>query len=185
MPAHPSDIVAFWRNAGPKRWFEKDSAFDDAIRLKFEPTHHAVALGRIRKGGSRRRRARSHWLILLDQFPATSTAAWATQFATDGLARKVAREALARGHDRALEPAMRNFLYLPFTHSEDMADQDLSLALNEGLAREANDPALVKWAVVHRDIVVRFGRFPHRNAALGRDTTPEEQAFLDEGGFAG
>jgi uncharacterized protein (DUF924 family) len=184
MPAHPADIVAFWRSAGPKRWFQKDVAFDEAIRLKFEPTHHAAARGDYAKWIETAEGALG-LIILLDQFPRNLYRGSAHQFATDGLARKVAHDAVARGHDQAVEAAMRSFVYLPFTHSEDLADQDLSLRLNEAMARAAHNPALTKWAVVHRDIIVRFGRFPHRNAALGRDTTPQEQAFLDEGGFGG
>jgi uncharacterized protein (DUF924 family) len=184
MAAHPADIVTFWREAGPKRWFEKSRAFDDAIRLKYEATHHAAARG-----------AYDAWtltsegalalLILLDQFPRNLYRDSAHAFATDPLARKAAREALERGFDKEVEPALRGFMYLPFVHSEDLADQDLSLALHEAMARDLNDPEQTKWAIVHRAIIVRFGRFPHRNRALGRVTTPQEQAFLDEGGFAG
>jgi uncharacterized protein (DUF924 family) len=184
MAAHPADIVSFWKDAGEKRWFEKDPAFDDAIRLRFEPTHHAAARGEYDAWGDSAEGSLA-LLILLDQFPRNLFRGSAHQFATDGLARKIARAAVANGHDRAFEVGLRNFFYLPFTHSEDLADQDRSLALNEVMAREANDPDLVKWAKIHRDIIVRFGRFPHRNHALGRETTPEEQAFLDEGGFAG
>jgi uncharacterized protein (DUF924 family) len=184
MAAHPADITTFWRAAGPKRWFEKSPAFDDAIRLKFEATHHAAARG-----------AHDAWiatsdgalalLILLDQFPRNLFRDSAHAFATDPLARKVAREALERGHDKEVESALRQFFYLPFMHSEELADQDLGVSLNEALGRETGDADAAKWAIIHRDIIARFGRFPHRNRALGRVSTPEEQAFLDEGGFAG
>jgi uncharacterized protein (DUF924 family) len=184
MAAHPADIVTFWREAGAKRWFEKSSTFDDAIRLKFEATHHAAARG-----------AYDAWiatpdgalalLILLDQFPRNLYRDSAHAFATDPLARNAARQAMELGHDKAFEPALRQFFYLPFTHSEDIADQDLCVSLNEAMGRETGDPDAAKWAIIHRDIIARFGRFPHRNRALGRVTTPEEQAFLDEGGFAG
>ena len=184
MAAHSADIVTFWREAGPKRWFEKSPAFDDAIRLKFEATHHAAARG-----------AYDAWiatsdgalalLILLDQFPRNLYRDSPHAFATDPLARKVAREALDRGFDKETEPELRGFMYLPFVHSENVADQDLSLVLHEAMAGDVSDTEPTKWAIVHRDIIVRFGRFPHRNRALGRTTTPEEQAFLDEGGFAG
>jgi len=184
MAALPADIIHFWRQAGPDRWFEKNRAFDDAIRLKFEPTHHAAARGEY-----------DDWIetadgalalvILLDQFPRNLYRGSGHQFATDPLARKVAGEAIACGHDRAFDNDMRSFFYLPYAHSEDMADQDRGVALCQAQADEANDPELVRWAIIHRVIVLHFRRFPHRNRALGRDTTPEEQAFLDNGGFAG
>jgi len=180
VTAHPNDVVGFWRSAGPDRWFKKADAFDEAIRLKFEPTHHAAARG-----------AYSAWedsaegcaalLILLDQFPRNLYRGSGHAFATDPKARSIARTAVERGFDRQVDPVLRNFFYLPFEHSEDLADQDYSLALST----EAGDPDSLKWAQVHRDIILRFGRFPHRNPALGRMTTPEEQEFLDEGGFGG
>ena len=184
MAVHPGDITRFWREAGPGRWVAKDAAFDESIRLKFEPAHHAAA-----------RCEHDDWietaegalalLILLDQFPRNLYRGSAHQFATDALARSVAAEAIARGHDRAFASDLRQFFYLPYAHSEDMADQDRGVALCQAQADEANDPELVKWALIHRFIVERFGRFPHRNRALGRETTPDEQAFLDAGGFAG
>jgi uncharacterized protein (DUF924 family) len=101
-------------------------------------------------------------------------------FATDAPARAVATAAIAAGHDRAVHPDLRVFLYLPFEHSEDLADQDRSVALAAPLNAEYR-----AYAELHRDIIRRFGRFPHRNALLGRATTPAEQRFLDDGGFTG
>ena len=184
MAAQPGDILHFWRAAGPGRWFQKDEAFDAAIRLKFEPTHHAAARGEYDRWIESADGALA-LLILLDQFPRNLYRGSAHAFATDPLARKVARMALERGHDRAVEADMRSFFYLPFAHSEDPVDQALSVALSEAQAREMGDEGLAKWAHKHADIIARFGRFPHRNAAMGRETTPDEQAFLDEGGFAG
>jgi uncharacterized protein (DUF924 family) len=184
MSAHPADVTGFWRAAGPKRWFAKDARFDDAIRLRFEPVHHAAARGKY-----------DDWIetpegslalvILLDQFPRNLFRDSAHAFATDPLARRFAREAIERGRDTATEPGLRSFFYLPFEHSEDLADQDFGLQRCEALAHELKDDSWLKWAKEHRAIIARFGRFPHRNRALGRETTPEEQAFLDEGGFAG
>ena len=184
MAAHPADIVNFWRDAGDKRWFEKDAAFDDAIRQKFEPAHHAAARGEYDDWIETAEGALA-LLILLDQFPRNLYRGTGHQFATDPLARKVAAAAVARGHDRAFDNDLRSFFYLPYAHSEAMADQDRGVALCQAQADAANDPDLVKWALIHRFIVGRFGRFPHRNRALGRQTTPEEQAVLDQGGFAG
>ena len=92
---------------------------------------------------------------------------------------------MARGFDSKVAPELRPFFYLPFEHSEDPADQEIAVALCQGLADELDDQETVRYAIIHRDIIQKFGRFPHRNKALGRETTPAEQAFLDEGGFAG
>lgn len=171
-------MVGFWKQAGPDKWFAKDDAFDAEFRRRFEAAHFMAA-----------RRELDHWaetpegslalLILLDQFPRNGFRSSAHQFATDPLARRFADQAVARGHHLAFATDMRNFILLPFEHSERLEDQDRYLALI------GDDEELRKWGHIHRDIIVRFGRFPHRNACLGRETTPEEQAFLDEGGFGG
>ena len=184
MAAHPADVTHFWRAAGPKKWFAKNDAFDDAIRLKFEAVHHAAARGEHDRCIQDAEGALA-LVLLFDQFPRNLWRGSAHAFATDPLARKTADDAIARGWDQAVEPAMRDFFYIPFEHSEAIADQDRSIVLFEGLAAETGVPGTLNWARQHRDIIVRFGRFPHRNRALGRQTTPEEQAFLDEGGFAG
>lgn len=180
MTAHPNDILGFWRSAGRKKWFAKSAAFDEAIRLKFEPVHHAAARGEYDSWTGAPESALA-LLILLDQFPRNLYRGSGHAFATDPKARAVARAAVEAGFDRQVEPELRSFFYLPFEHSEDMADQDYNLALCAETGVEDD----LKWAVIHRDIIVRFGRFPHRNAALGRETTLEEQQFLDEGGFGG
>ncbi|HLY80450.1 MAG TPA: DUF924 family protein [Caulobacteraceae bacterium] len=184
MAAQPTDVLNFWRAAGPGRWFEKDDAFDAAIRLKFEPTHHAAARGEY-DGWVESADGALALLILLDQFPRNLYRGSAHSYATDGLARRITREAIALGHDKRFESDLRNFFYLPFEHAEALADQDHAIALFEAMKAETGDPGNLKWALIHRDVIARFGRFPHRNHALGRETTPEEQAFLDEGGFAG
>lgn len=178
------DIIGFWEAAGPQKWFRKDHRFDDAIRLRFEPVHFAAARGEYDswKGDAQGCLA---LLLLFDQFPRNLWRGSAHAFATDPLARAVARQAIQSDFDQEIAPALRPFVYLPFEHSEDIADQDLSVTLYESLRDAAGDEESLKWAVVHRDIIARFGRFPHRNAALGRETTAEERAFLDEGGFAG
>ena len=119
-------------------------------------------------------------LIVLDQFPRNMFRNDARAFSTDALARSVAARAIAEGRDLRIEQGMRSFMYLPFEHSEAMADQERSIALFEPLGADS-----LKWAVLHADIIRKFGRFPHRNAVLGRATTPEEAAFLDDGGFKG
>jgi uncharacterized protein (DUF924 family) len=174
----PSAVVAFWKDAGPARWFAKDAAFDTEFRDAGRAAHWAAA-----------RRELDDWIetpegalalmILLDQYPRNSFRGTAHQFATDPLARMFAAQAVARGHHLTFATDLRNFLLLPFEHSERLEDQDRYLELI------GDDADLRKWGEIHRDIIVRFGRFPHRNRCLGRETTPEEQAFLDTGGFGG
>ena len=118
-------------------------------------------------------------MILLDQYPRNSYRGTAHQFATDDLGLMFARQAFAKGYPATVEPDLRQFFMTPFEHSEDLADHDELIPLIGDLAEVA------KFAVIHRDIIVKFGRFPHRNRALGRVTTTDEQAFLDGGGFAG
>jgi uncharacterized protein (DUF924 family) len=182
MAVEPRDIVDFWRRAGPKAWFKKSGAFDAEIRDRFEARHHAAARREL-DGWAASAEGSLALLLLLDQFPRNLYRGSAHAFATDPLAREVARRAVAAGFDQASAPALRPFFYLPFEHSEDLADQARSVALCQALENDTGESA--KWARGHRDIIARFGRFPHRNACLGRATTPEEQAFLDEGGFAG
>jgi uncharacterized protein (DUF924 family) len=184
MSAYPADVIGFWRNAGPKRWFAKDDALDEAIRLKFEASHHAAARGEYDAWMETPQGALA-LLILLDQFPRNLYRGSAHSYAADPLARHIATMAIERGHDRQLEPALRGFFYMPFEHSEDLADQDRSVALCEAMTAETGEAGNLKWAILHRDVIVRFRRFPHRNRALGRATTAEERTFLDEGGFAG
>lgn len=185
----PADILAFWFDGDPDAlrdaWFRKDDTFDAAIRDRF-----GAATVVARNGGL------DDWaempdsalalLILLDQFPRNIHRGSAEAFASDPHARAIAREVvLRRRFDLALTPAERCFLYLPFEHSEAMADQDLSVALFEGLR---DDPRFAKpgggidYAWRHRAVITRFGRFPHRNAALGRVSTAEEEAWLAAGG---
>ncbi len=180
MVATPHDIIGFWRNAGPAKWYARSPAFDEAIRLKFEPTHHAAARGEYDTWAETPEGALA-LLLLLDQFPRNLYRGSGHAFATDPKARAVARRAVERSWHRTCEVPFGQFFLLPFEHSEDPADQDSAVEI----ARELGDPETLKWAEIHRDIIVRFGRFPHRNSALGRVTTSEEQKFLDEGGFAG
>ena len=178
--ASAADVVKFWREAGPDRWFEKDTAFDDEIRKRFLATHEAAAAEQF-SGWEQTAEGALALLILLDQFPRNMFRGQARAFAADPLARAIAAGALVRGFDAQAPEGMRNFFYLPFEHSEDLADQERAVAFNKA----AGDAKGLKWAEIHADIIRRFGRFPHRNAVLGRVTTPEEQAFLDGGGFAG
>jgi uncharacterized protein (DUF924 family) len=178
--ATAADVMSLWRSAGPDRWFEKDNAFDDAIRSKFLPAYEAGVRGELAAWANDAEGALS-LVIVFDQFPRNMFRAAARAFASDPLARAVADRAIARGFDQATEQTLRQFFYLPFMHSEALADQDRALRLYEALG---NDDSL-KYARIHRDIIVRFGRFPHRNQFLNRPSTPAELEFLKEGGFAG
>jgi uncharacterized protein (DUF924 family) len=172
-------VLDFWRAAGPDKWFNKDNAFDAAIRARFLSTYEAAAAGRL--AWDETPEGALALVIVLDQFPRNMFRNDARAYAADALAREVTSRAIARGFDRQAAPAERSFFYLPFEHSEDLADQERGIALN----RASGDMDALKWAELHADIIRRFGRFPHRNKVLGRVTTPEEQAFLDGGGFAG
>lgn len=179
-PTRPSDLIAFWSEAGPSRWFTKDEAFDRSFREAFLDAHEAACRGDL-----------DHWqctpggalalILLLDQFPRNAFRGTARAYASDAKALEVARAALEAGHDRHIDADLRLFLYLPFNHSEALEDQERCIEL----CRALGNPENLAYAIDHRDIVKRFGRFPHRNAILGRDTTDEEQRFLDEGGFRG
>jgi uncharacterized protein (DUF924 family) len=184
MAAIPADVVGFWANAGPQKWFAKSDAFDAALRLRFEAVHHAAARGDHTDWPETPEGALA-LVLLFDQIPRNLYRGSAHAFATDPMARWLARQMLDDGHDRAVERALRSFCYMPFMHSEDLADQDLSVRLFQLQDADGPDLSQLQYAEDHRDIIRRFGRFPHRNLALGRVTTPEERAFLDEGGFAG
>jgi uncharacterized protein (DUF924 family) len=175
----PAAIIAFWREAGADRWFKKDSAFDDEIKRRFLATYEAAAAGKLTNWESNAEGALA-LLILLDQFPRNMFRGETRAFATDPLARAIASRAILSGFDGAF-PDMRGFFYLPFQHSENLADQERGVALY----KVVGDADGLKWAKIHADIIRKFGRFPHRNAVLGRVTTPDEQKFLDDGGFSG
>ncbi len=180
MIASADQVLAFWRDAGPDKWFKKDTAFDDAIRRRFLETYEAAAAGQLKDWEAMREGALA-LVIVLDQFPRNMFRGSARAFAADHVARGVADRAMTMGFDLATPIEERGFFYLPFEHSEAVADQERCCAL----FRAAGDADLLKWAEVHADIIRRFGRFPHRNTVLGRTTTSEEQAFLDGGGFTG
>lgn len=172
-------VIDFWRAAGRERWFTKDAQFDSEFRERFFDLHLAAA-----------RRELEAWLhaphsalallILLDQFPRSAFRDTAHMFATDALACHYARQVVDAGLDEQVEADLRQFFYLPLEHSERLADQNLSVAFNRGISDET-----LRYAELHREVITRFGRFPHRNQLLGRESSSEEQAFLADGGFAG
>jgi uncharacterized protein (DUF924 family) len=176
----PSDVLAFWRAAGPDKWFRKDAAFDSEIAVRFFVLWHAAADGKLSAWEEMPESALA-LVIVLDQFPRNMFRGQARTFTSDAFARAVSDRALARAFDRQIAQGERQFFYLPFMHSEDLADQERCVAL----ARSHGDDEFTRYARQHADIIRRFGRFPHRNGMLGRTTTAAERAFLDGGGFAG
>lgn len=181
-PAAPGEalrVVAFWREAGPRRWFAKDAEFDRAFREGFLPLHETASEGGLDPWLATTDGALA-LLLLLDQFPRNAFRGTWRMYATDAMARRAADAAIQAGHDRVIVNELAPFFHLPFGHSESLADQERSVALCERLGEPT-----VSHARRHCEIVRRFGRFPHRNPILGRAMTPEEQRFLDEGGFAG
>ena len=178
--ATPADILAFWREAGPDRWYTQDGAFDDEVRRRYLGLWHEAAAGKLSSWEASDDGALA-LTIVLDQFPRNMFRGDLRTYATDPLAREVAGRAIDRGADARIDPALLEFLYMPLMHSEDLPDQLRCVEL----FRKAGNPDNLKYAEDHADIVRRFGRFPHRNRMLDRATTAEEQAFLDGGGFSG
>lgn len=179
VSAEATAVVEFWMKAGAHMWFAKDAEFDRRFRERFLSAYESATRGDL-----------DHWqatpdgalalVLLLDQFPRNSFRNTPRMYATDTLAREVAAAAIKAGYDRVVPLQLQMFFYLPYGHSENLSDQEKSVAL----VRRLGQPAL-SHAEGHRDIIRQFGRFPHRNPILGRTMKSEEQQFLDEGGFAG
>lgn len=180
MIATPRDIVGFWREAGPDAWFKKDAAFDTAIATRFLHTYAAAARGGLSAWENTIEGALA-LVIALDQFPRNMFRGSPRAFATDALAHAIAERAIAKGFDLATPVPPRLFFYLPGEHAEDLAAQEAAVARIAAMG----DAEYTKYAIVHRDLVARFGRFPHRNVILGRASTPDEIAYLAGDGFKG
>ena len=174
--AEADSVLRFWFEEHPRDWFVKNPSFDGEIRSRFLGLHAAAAAGQ-----------RVHWaddarsclalVIVLDQFPRNMFRGQARAFATDPLARAAARVILARGWDKQMAQPEQLFAYLPFEHSESVEDQRLSCELMKDF-----DADQLRYALRHREIIERFGRFPHRNGALGRESTAAEIVFLEQPG---
>ena len=176
-PAWIGEVLDFWFiELGPRQWFWPDAALDERIRAHFGALRERLLATQAREVELLGARAAQAAVIVLDQFSRNIHRGAAEAFAADELARQLAREALACGEDSRLPPEQRLFLYLPFEHSEELADQELSLQLHQQLG----NPEWARYAQAHRDLIARFGRFPHRNAVLGRESTPAELAALAE-----
>lgn len=176
----PDDVVDFWLAAGESRWFTRDPAFDGQLTVRFKET-----LAHARDG------AYDHWaetpkgmlalVILLDQFSRNIHRGTPLAFAADRKALDLAKRAVARGDHLSFPAPLAKWLIMPFEHAEDLDAQRRCVALFS--VRDPGD--MTHWGQLHLDIIVRFGRFPHRNAILGRKSTAEELAFLANGGFSG
>lgn len=198
MPAQIDEVLTFWfgndvptpqeQTAQTQRWFARDDAFDETIRTRFGALVESAIDGALKPAWSQTPPARLAQILLLDQFTRNIHRGSPRAFAGDARAQALALDAVARGDDAALTPLQRVFLYLPLEHAEDLALQHRCVALFEVLAGQA-PPAdratfdgYADYARRHRDVIARFGRFPHRNAALGRTSSPDEQDWLDAGG---
>jgi uncharacterized protein (DUF924 family) len=179
IPAEARAVVDFWRTAGPGLWFAKNDDFDRQFRERFLAAHEVAACGEM-AATARSGDGAMALVILLDQFPRNAFRGTSRMYATDRHARLIAEAAIMAGHDLAFDNELARFFYLPFAHSEDLADQERSVTL----ARRLGEPDL-SHALSHRDIIRRFGRFPHRNPILGRAMTGKEQHYLENGGFKG
>ncbi|ADZ68680.1 DUF924 family protein [Polymorphum gilvum] len=175
---NPLDILDFWWTAGPQSWFKRDPHFDAIIRDRFSGCMEAALSGRLDAWADTPHGALA-LLLLLDQFPRNVFRDDARAFAGDARAQAIAAKAVDAGFDRAFPKDGRTFFYLPFEHAEDMAQQERAV----DLFRRLGDQTYYHYALVHMDVIRRFGRFPHRNAVLGRASTAAEKAYLDDGGF--
>ena len=178
--SNAAKVVEFWLSAGSKAWFSKDDDFDAAIKEQFGTLLEKAALNEL-----------SSWeaasdstlalILILDQFSRNLYRNSARAFAQDTLCLRIAKLSLDNGFDSQVDPALRQFFLMPLMHSESILDQRRCVKLFHAINRPDN----LKYAILHRDIIERFGRFPHRNAVLNRATSLAEQAFLDSGGFSG
>ena len=185
MPTEADEVLAFWFGSEDEpgygefreAWFRKDPEFDQQVQERFGPLYERAAAGEL-DGWREEARSCLALVICLDQFPRNMFRGDGRTHATDDKALETAKYALERALDRELPPFQRVFVYMPFMHSESVEDQRRSVELFGRLAEKPGAPDLTSYAVGHMEIVERFGRFPHRNVILGRETTPEEAEFL-------
>ncbi len=185
LPDRARAVLDFWFGTpdspdyGTSRdeWFNKDEAFDSLIRNQFLMDYERAATGDFDDWAETCDGALA-LIILLDQFPRNLFRGDAQSFATDGKALSIAQKMIARGDDKAVNKEQQFFVYLPFEHSEDIAMQDKCLELTATMPQGKADNGPYYWAKKHRDVIVKFGRFPHRNGILGRKNTPEEEDYL-------
>jgi uncharacterized protein (DUF924 family) len=176
----PEDVVSYWMEAGPTRWFTKSAAFDGALSVRFGEALKQARLGAFDHWGETPRGALG-LVILLDQISRNTLRGSLLAFAADPKALRLAKDWISQGFHLRLPSPQANWFILPYEHAEDIDAQHRGVALFKTLGQHEN----AHWAQIHLDIIAKFGRFPHRNPVLGRKSTPEEIAFLKSGGFAG
>ena len=175
----PEDVISFWLDeVGEKGWYQGTPELDQTIRDRFGGAWEKIDT--LVAEWPQSRETSLALLILADQFPRNMFRGDARSFATDKLARRIADQAIAKGHDMDTPEPARQFFYLPFMHSEEMGDQNRAVALFEERMPGEN----LRHAHLHRDVIRHFGRFPWRNDPLGRETTPQERHLLEAGGYA-
>lgn len=175
IPAHSDELISFWFSEPiSKRWFNSTPDFDNELRERYAELYAQAAQGQLDAWQASAHGALA-LVILLDQIPLNIFRGLAQSFATEAQARDVADCAIGRGFDQQLGDTQKAFLYMPFMHSEDLADQERSVALYSAAGLDSN----LRFARHHRELIRRFGRFPHRNAILGRVSTAEEIAYLN------
>lgn len=183
----PGQVLAFWFGTPDdpayegkrEKWFRKDPAFDDEIRAGFLSAYEAAVQGQL-DGWKNTAEGCLALILVFDQFPRNMFRDSARAFEADGRARALAHHAVEQGFDRTVPPVHRAFFYLPFEHSEDLDDQHRSVGLFRACEPHDGYDSALDYAVRHLEIIERFGRFPHRNAVLGRISTPDEAAFLEQ-----
>ncbi len=179
LPLEAEDILTFWAEAGEAKWWKRDEAFDTEIARRFSTIHEQAAQGQLENWCQTPNGALA-LIIVLDQFSRNLFRNSPKAFAQDAQCLVLVHALMAKGTDRKMRDDLAPFVYLPLMHSEKLSDQDLCIQEMQRLDLEEQ----VKFAKIHRDIIVKFGRFPHRNEVLGRDTTPQEAEFLANGGFS-
>ena len=176
MTASPRDVVEFWKEAGPELWFRGGEAFDARCRERFLDLHMAASRGELADWVNNPEGALA-LILLLDQFPRNIFRGSAHAYATDPLALSTSRRAVELGHDRAFDPDLRSFFYMPYMHSESLLVHEEGVRLFTALGNQGT----LDYELAHIDVLRRFGRYPRRNAALGRESTPEEVAYMASG----
>jgi uncharacterized protein (DUF924 family) len=179
------EVLHFWfgddSSVSRPEWFRKDPVFDERIRTRFGDLHTRAALGELADWANAPESALA-LILVLDQFSRNMFRDDARAFAQDAAALKVAARMIEEGMAQHFTPAQQRFVFMPFMHSEALADQDKCVALFEALGRATGEADSAEWAIKHRNVIAQFGRFPHRNAILGRVSTPDEIAFLGKPG---
>jgi len=176
LQAH--EVIDFWRTAGPEKWFISDPDFDEEVKALFGSTPEQAYAGTYDKWSEQANECLA-FILVLDQFPRNIFRGSPKAFAYDSVAIEVTKKIIEQGFDQNYQLPLKRFLYLPFMHSEKLEDQRYCIELCE----KANDPDGVNFGQIHLDVIEKFNRFPHRNEVLGRQSTPEELKFLQEGGF--